>query len=398
MTYLYSFFFTVLLSCSSTYATLHTEIERNFTEQLEFTKKIVGINSGTGNEQGIHQIAEIIQQKFSEMEFDYSYDKHLFFEKTGSKGKKILLIGHLDTVYGPESSFQSLTQQKNKIVGPGVYDMKGGIGVLLYALKALHNLNLLNDVQITVALMSDEESPSLPYSESRKELIQAAKKSDIALGLEYGQSLNKVVTCRRGVMDWHLKINAKSGHSSRIFSKEMGEGAIFIAAEILTRWREALKEIPHLTFNPGKITGGTKTNVIASNVEIWGDLRYHSYEAMNEAMQLMLSIAENQTGTSLQFDKDYYPPMEESPENLALLKKLNAVHKKMGLAKATPYTLLERGAADTCFVAHLLPTIDGLGAIGGRAHSAGQEYMSIEKTKLATERCARLLLALLNSN
>lgn len=128
-------------------------------------------------------------------------------------------------------------------------------------------------------------------------------------------------------------------------------------------------------------------------MEVCGDLRYHSKESMDFALELMTEIADSKEA-KFKLNQDFYPPMEEGVGTSALLETLSTIHQKLSLEAVSSYELLERGAADTNFVSHLLPTIDGLGAIGNHAHCKGKEYLFIEETKVATQRIALFLNSL----
>ncbi len=192
--------------------------------------------------------------------------------------------------------------------------MKGGNVIALYALKALHKAGALEDTSIIVAFTGDEEMPGDPLEISRKDLLEAGKRSDIALGFESAEGLNTGTIARRGIGGWTLKVKGIQNHSSQIFKKEYGYGAIYEASRIINAFRTELEGEQYLTFNPGIIIGGTevtydpelskgtafgKTNVIANTVTVEGDLRFISDEQLESARERMRKIvAQNLTGTS----------------------------------------------------------------------------------------------------
>ena len=146
---------------------------------------------------------------------------HLVAQRRGSRGKKILLIGHIDTVFEKDSPFQRFERMKNMAAGPGVEDMKGGIVVILYALKALDAVGALENTTITVVLTGDEEDTGDPLSVSRGPLLEAAKASDVALGFEGGVGGTGTATvARRGFTGWELEVTGKAGHSSPLGSAQ----------------------------------------------------------------------------------------------------------------------------------------------------------------------------------
>ena len=170
-------------------------IEANNNEAIDFLEFVVNINSGTLNAKGVKEVGMVFKDAFENIDFETTWIEmpeemnragHLFAQTEGNKGKKLLLIGHIDTVFEENSPFQEFERVNDSIAhAPGGNDMKGGDVIVLYALKALHVNGLLNDAQIMVAFTGDEESTGKPLDISRKDLIEAAKRSDIALGMHF---------------------------------------------------------------------------------------------------------------------------------------------------------------------------------------------------------------------
>jgi len=246
-------------------------IERNNSEALEFLETVVNINSGTLNLEGVKEVGMVFKEAFEEIDFNTSWKEmptdmnragHLFAETNGNKGKKLLLIGHLDTVFEKDSPFQKFEMINDSTAhAPGGNDMKGGDVIVLYALKALHENGLLDNAQIIVAYTGDEESTGKPLSISRKDLIDAAKKSDIALGFETSTGFNYATVARRGSSGWKLEVSGKRAHSSGVFNERVGAGAIFEMSRILNSFYEDVRGEEYLTFNPGVLLGGTFVNL-----------------------------------------------------------------------------------------------------------------------------------------
>ena len=212
-------------------------------ESLLFLEKVVNINSGTLNQKGVKDVGNVFSNAFQEIGFQTQWIEmpdtmnragHLFASIDGKKGKKLLLIGHLDTVFEKNSPFQTFERINDSMAyGPGANDMKGGDVVVLYALKALANLNLLKNANITVAFTGDEESTGKPLSISRKALINAGKKADIALGFENATGFNNATIARRGASGWKVEVKGKRAHSSGVFNERVGAGAVFEMSRIL---------------------------------------------------------------------------------------------------------------------------------------------------------------------
>ncbi|MEM6802526.1 MAG: M20/M25/M40 family metallo-hydrolase [Bacteroidota bacterium] len=249
-------------------------IDEHIGEALAFLEEAVNINSGTLNHEGVREVGRLFRPELEAMGMEVRWVDmpeevnragHMIAEHKGRKGKRLLLIGHFDTVFEKDSPFQQWeTLSNKKAKGPGASDMKGGNVVLLYALKALYAAGAMDDTQIIVVYTGDEEKPGSPQSISRKDLIDAGKQSDIALGFEGGKS-GRAVVARRGSSGWRLSVKGTRWHSSQIFSEQVGSGAIFEMARILNAFHEEVKGEEYLTFNPGVVLGGTGVNYDKAN-------------------------------------------------------------------------------------------------------------------------------------
>jgi glutamate carboxypeptidase len=334
---------------------------------------------------------------------------HLFAYRRGRQGKRLLLIGHLDTVFEKDSPFQRFERRDTIATGPGVADMKGGNVVILYALKALNDLGLLDNISITVVLHGDEEESGHPTSVSRRDIIAAARESDIALGFE-GAIPGKCTVARRGISGWQLEVTGLRGHSSGVFGEKHGSGAIYEAARILNAFYEEVRGEEYLTFNPGMILGGTdvrfdptifrgtafgKSNVIAQTVVVTGDLRFISEEQKEHARDKMRAlVARNLPKTTAVITfTDSYPAMAPTPGNYALLARLDRVNRNLGFGPLNAGDPGERGAADISFVAAYVDGLDGLGVEGDGSHTT-HETVYLPSMNRATQRAAVLIYRL----
>ena len=315
----------------------------------------------------------------------------LIAERRGGEGPTVLLIAHLDTVFEPAHPFQGVEHlEEGRLRGPGVIDDKGGVVVILHALEALHHAGALAGANVIVYLGGDEELPGEPLEAARAPLVEAARRSDAALGFEPGSAVHpdQVVVARRGFSAWSLTVEAATGHSSRVGSEVLGYGAVYEAARILGEVRGLLDE-PYLTLNPGMITGGTeaaldveaaassasgKRNVIAARAEAYGDLRFIDEAQRERAREAMRAIAAAPLpGASAAFTfEDGYPAMSPTEGNRALLATLDAASRDLGLGGVEGMDPGLRGAADVSFVAPYVPCLDGLGLRGVGAHAAGE--------------------------
>jgi glutamate carboxypeptidase len=384
-------------------------------EQIALLEKAVNISSGTLNLQGVRSVGRLFEPQFSSIGFDPQWVAlpdavgragHFFAEHKGTRGKRLLLIGHLDTVF--EGDGERFVRYDTLAAGAGSSDMKGGDMVILYALKALQSVGALNGTRIIVALTGDEEDAGALFDVSRKPLIDAAKRSDIALGFE--EDAGKGTIARRGMGGWQLVVTGRQAHSSGIFSPGASYGAIYEAARILDEFREKLSGEKYLTFNPAVIVGGTdvtydssriagtaagKDNIIAPKVFARGDLRFISRDQEAKAREQMRAIvAEHLPGTSATITfEDGNPAMPPTKGNYALLATLDSVSRALGQGPVEALDPGQRGAGDISFVSDYVDALDGLGVIGMRSHTP-DERVNLKSIVPATERAAILIYRL----
>ncbi len=387
-------------------------IDAHKDEAVVLLEKVVNIQSPTENLAGVKQVGAIFKTEFEALGFKARWIDmppgmkragHLLAEKEGTKGKRILLLGHLDTVLTGEK----FRRAGNKAFGTGSSDMKAGDVVLFFALKALHETGALKDARVVVMLTGDEEDSGDPVEISRGDMISAAKRSDLALSFENGGS-NIATVARRGISDWELEVTARTGHSSQIFKNSMGNGAIFETARILNQFYETIRGEEYLTFNASVISGGTevgakdqdfttrgKTNVVPAKAIVRGDLRFISFEQRDAARAKMREIvSKSLPGASAKITfTDGIPPMPPTEGNYQLLRELDRVSQDLGYEKIGPLGPGERGAGDVAYVTHLIPGLDGLGATGGGAHARG-EYADLDTLPRQIERAALLIYRL----
>ena len=383
-------------------------------------EETVNINSGTLNIIGVKKVGAIFSRELEKAGFKTEWISlpdslnragHLVATRKGKKGKKLFLIGHLDTVFEPDMPKGPYTKiNDSSATGQGSSDMKGGNVVVIMALQALENAGALKDASIVVYFTGDEEKAGSPTSVSRKDFIERAQQTDIALGFEGAAGLHTVATARRGSSGWSLKVSAKTGHSAGVFSDFSGFGAIYESARILNSFRETLSVEKYLTFNPGLIIGGSemkfdekaskgeasgKTNIISPSVTVIGDLRFLTEAQLFAAREKMKTIvAQNLKGTSAEIVfHDGIPAMEPTKGNDALLQLLNKTTEDMGLGITKAGDPGSRGAGDISYIAKYVDCIDGLGASGKGAHAAG-ETINLNELPLLTQRAALLIYRL----
>ena len=398
-------------------------IDANMPRAIALLKESVNINSGTLNIAGVKKVGEIFAREFEKANFKTKWIPmpdslrragHLVATigfnndpvgKKNTKGKKLFLIGHLDTVFEPDMPANPFTMLNDSTAtGQGVNDMKGGDVVMIIALQALHAQGLLKDADIIAYLTGDEEHAANPREISRADFIESAKQTDIALAFEGANGLNSVATARRGASGWTLNVKAKTGHSSGVFTPNAGYGAIYEAARIINEFRVQLSTEKYLTFNPGVFIGGSemnynsakstgtaigKTNIISPAVTVTGDLRFLTEDQKINARKKMSAIvADNLAGTkaTIKF-ADGIPSMAPTEGNDKLLEIISGVTKDMGFGATTAGDPGSRGAGDISYIAAYVDCIDGLGASGKGAHAPG-ETINLKELPFLIKRAA----------
>jgi glutamate carboxypeptidase len=372
-------------------------------------ENIVNINSGTMNLAGVVAVKDVIAPRIESLGFKVQWvpmqsidgragdlvAEHPCPAGTGKCGKRLLLIGHMDTVFEPSNTFQKYSivpgTNGNVATGPGVNDMKGGLVVMLTALDAMKSAGALDKTEIRIVLSGDEERHGSPVSVSRKDMIDAAKKSDVALEFESGGIVDgKEVQSisRRSAGSWRLETTGKTGHSSQVFGERMGDGAIYELTRILDAFRKELRE-PGLTYNVGLVLGGAtatmnangtggeamgKTNVIPPAALALGDMRTLDNDQTTRIQAKMRAIVADhlpRTGAVITFEEGY-PAMAPTEAGHALVKKMNEVNVALGLPVMAEMDPMLRGAGDIAFVAPYVPGLVGTGAMGEGSHAEGE--------------------------
>jgi glutamate carboxypeptidase len=376
-------------------------VDKDQERSISLLEKLVNQNSGSLNLAGVEAVGRMVRAELEPLGFAVQWVPmretgragHIIATHKGNgRGKRMLLIGHLDTVFEPDSPFQRFVRKGDKAEGPGVDDDKGGMVVMIGALRAMQAAGTLKDADIEIVLTGDEEDPGAPIEIARRNLVAAGKRADVALDFEglaqeNGKDMGSVA--RRSAGSWEVRATGKTGHSSGIFSQSAGNGAIYELARIVAAFRTELPE-QNLTFNVGLIAGGAtasldegkiratatgKTNIIPETAVARGDIRTLSREQNERVMGKMREIVKRHlpgTSAEISFDPDAYPPMAPTAGNRALLERLNVVNRDMGLPEMPALDPLKRGAGDISFVAGDVDGLIGLGAAGQGAHAAGE--------------------------
>ncbi|CAA9500588.1 MAG: FIG01094649: hypothetical protein [uncultured Sphingomonadaceae bacterium] len=371
------------------------------TRSVALLERLVNENSGTLNLPGVAKVGAMVRAELEPLGFTVRWVPlpetgragHLVATHPGNgRGKRLLLIGHLDTVFEKDSPFQKFVRRGDEAEGPGVGDDKGGMVVMIAALRAMRAAGTLKDASIEIVLTGDEERVGTPLAVARADLLAAGRRADVALDFEGlaqqdGRDMGSIA--RRSSTNWELSVTARTGHSSGIFSESAGNGAAFELARILAAFRSELPE-PNLTFNVGLMASGAtastdadgvratatgKTNIIPALAVARGDMRTLSAEQTARVQARMRAIVARPlagASSTLSFGEAAYPPMAPTAGARALLARLNAVNADLGLPSMGELDPLRRGAGDISFVASDVDGLVGLGPASRGDHAPGE--------------------------
>lgn len=359
--------------------------EINLSKMVADVSHLVELESPSRNKAAVDLCGEFVAAKFSELggvvkvhrNREYGNQLQIDFPAV-NRAKPIMLLGHFDTVWDIGTlKKMPLLENKGRLCGPGVFDMKAGIGIALYAIKALQEVNGGLPRPVTVLLNPDEEIGS-PVS--RKVTEQIAKKSAAVLVLEPAQGLDgKVKTSRKGVGDFNVKVTGVSAHAGLDFTK--GQNAVLELSHQIVRISGFTDLDRGLTVSVGQVEGGSQaTNVVPSSAEAKFDARiarlkdgaviekkFHSLRPINRKCTIEVSGEINR------------PPLERTKAVAALYALAREIYSEMG------YVLGESavgGGSDGNFTGALgIPTLDGLGPVGEGAHASNESIVVSELPK-----------------
>jgi glutamate carboxypeptidase len=357
-------------------------------EMLSMLERLTNINSGSLNKAGIDEIAGIFADELRQLGFNvsslpgevismpscpgnnYNVDvaDHLLASKAGDSSR-LLLMGHMDTVFPPESPFQTFRRQGDIMSGPGVADMKGGMVVMLYALKALQEFDALDELSVSVLLNSDEEMGSLS---SRKYLEEQARQHDWGLVYESSGTGN-LTRQRKGLGQARVVVNGRASHAGG--AHEQGRSAIKELAYKIVEIENMTDYESGVTVNVGLVSGGEARNTVAPCAEAFIDLRYPEPQQGEEAAARFEEIfnqvysypVDSGEITAESWVNLHRPPKIPTPESDYLLEKARAIGRLLG--QELGVTDSGGGTDGSLTQAVGLPTQDSLGVAGTGAHS-----------------------------
>jgi glutamate carboxypeptidase len=354
------------------YGDIIKSIDRRETEMLALLERLVNIDSGTYIKAGVDHVADIISPKLRELGFEVErlvqsdFGDHLLARKEGSSAKRLLCVGHMDTVFPDgEAKKRPFRIGGDKAYGPGIVDMKGGIVVLLYSLQALMEAapEFYRSLDLAVILNSEEEigSPtSTPY------IVREAKASDTVCVLEPARPKGQVVTKRKGVGKYCLTVHGKAAHAG--VQPELGISAIEEVARTIVELHALTDFEDGLTVNVGVIRGGSRSNIIADQAYAEIDVRAVDQPQMDHAHKELNRVCRpHRDGIRMELTGGVeFPPMLKTERSLELLRLVQEAGREVGVDIHEMFT---GGGSDGNNTSQYAPTIDGLGPQGTGAHS-----------------------------
>jgi glutamate carboxypeptidase len=359
-------------------------------------QRLVNIDCGSYTPHGVNLVADFVTDALGQLGATIDRVPHepaegqpqlgdLVIGHVAGDGRRVLLIGHMDTVFDPGTAAQRPYRvEGDRAVGPGVTDMKGGLLAGLHAIAALHEIG--ERPSVTFVANPDEEIGS-PFSTSF--IRDLAPRHDAALVLECARENGDIVSARKGIADYELSIIGRAAHAG--VEPEKGRSAILEAARQVIALDALNRRWPTVTVNAGVIRGGTRPNVVAERCELQVDLRAATADAFEDAAAEVERLAGSPTldGVHIELRRmASHPPMERTEASGRLVELAVAIAHELGFELRDAAT---GGASDANTTAALgVPTLDGLGPIGGDDHSV-DEWLDLSSVGLRTTLLAELI-------
>jgi glutamate carboxypeptidase len=370
---------------------IRTLAEHYYESYLADLRDLVNLDCGTFIPEGVNQVADLMTKRFESAgwsveriaqeaspagpELPDRYGDILVASLSGARregeggGRRILLVGHMDTVF-PEgtAAARPLRIEDHTAYGPGVSDMKGGLLAGFYAVRCLQDAGFEDFDRITYVCNPDEEVGS-PFSGPT--ILDRARQADACFVLEGARENGDIVSSRKGVADFLIEILGRAAHAG--VEPERGRSAILQAARTTVALHEMNGRWPGVTVNVGVIQGGIRPNVVAERCELAVDVRAVTTESFNEAVAAVEKAAREVHVADVQIEvtsRGGFPPMEKTTGTARLVDKARSIAAELGFEVKDAAT---GGASDANPVAGLgVPTLDGLGPIGGADHAPGE--------------------------
>ncbi len=368
-------------------------LETSFPQFLSDLETLVNVDCGTFTKRGVDFVGDWVNARGQEWEWDMEYfpvrefgNCHLARVR-GKGAGKFLMLTHLDTVY-PEgiAAERPLRAEGNKLIGPGVCDMKGGLLVAMYALRGLQRAGFDDFSELGIFFCCDEEigSPT-----SKKIYAPFVKQADAVLVLENARANGNIVSARKGSGEYTLRVQGHSAHAG--VEPEKGANAILELAHQIIALHNLNGIAPGVTVNAGIVNGGTRTNVVPDEALVQFDVRAVDPEGARMAHDAIMQLAAQTHVPRTQVEiqgRFGFPPMAKTPAIAKMAEWAKEVARELGFEIQDQAT---GGASDANNVAQFgIPVLDGLGPIGGLDHSP-EEYIERDSLIPRTQLLAGLL-------
>lgn len=376
---------------------MKTYIEENQNNMLKLLKKLVNVDSGSDFKEGVDKVGKILAQEFERLDFVVKEvpqkitGNHLIIQHKDAVAPSILLLAHMDTVFGSDTVLsRPFSIKGDRAYGPGVIDMKGSHVTLIYALKALINNGEVDALKNIVIVFNSDEEIGSPTSHQLIKKTAIGKKC--CLCMEPARASGALVSGRRGGGGYIIKVYGKAAHAG--IAPQDGANAIAEMAHKIIKLQELNDLTQGVSVNVDVIHGGTATNVIADYVEVNVDIRTSKVDQGDMLEKKIFKICNevHVPGTRTEIAGGINrPPMEKNQGTVLLLKRIFAIGEELGIRLKDVST---GGGGDASFTAAIgIPTIDGLGPVGGNAHS-DKEYLEVFSLTERTLLLAKLLRSL----
>ena len=343
---------------------------------LTLLQELVLIQSGSGNKAGLARMADalagIMPPVMRLQRFSFEEHGDMLMAKTPNAAageRQLLLLGHTDTVFPPDTDFHFYREDESSSYGPGVIDMKGGLVCSMYALLALEHFGLLEQIPVCMFCNSDEEigSPA-----SWDITCREADHSFAAFVMECGGSQNEIVTGRKGKSGYKLIVSGQSGHAAQA-GADKPSAILELAHKIIAL--EALNDPPRVSLNVGIVKGGIGPNTVPGQAEALIDIRYREEKddkrLKAEMDRILGAPVVRGTACSLIYQSGR-PSMPQSPSNETLFQMVQSQADLLGQRIRPEF---RNGVSDANVVASRgVPVLDGMGPLGDFDHSE-REYM-----------------------
>jgi glutamate carboxypeptidase len=363
-------------------------------EMLSLLRHMVEIESPSDDKAAVDRMGSFLAEAFETLGGQITFypqevaGNHLKVEFAGGSGKPVLLLGHFDTVW-PMGTLAKMPFyiKDGRAFGPGAYDMKAGIAMMIFALRALKEAGAAHR-PVTILLDTDEEVGST----TGRPIVEAtAKDCEAVLVLEPSQGpQGHLKTSRKGVGDITIRVRGRASHSGVDFEK--GQSAIVELARQLLEIVKFTDLSRGITVNPGVIRGGTRSNVVAA--EAWAEVDLRIVHAADAAVleQKFAALKPFNPECSIETSGGINrPPMERTEGTVRLFSLAREIAGTLGWRLEESST---GGGSDGNFTSALgIPTLDGLGALGEGAH-ASNESVVIQELPQRTALLAGLIRTL----